>query len=287
MKGDAWQEQGLVFQSGERRLVGIVARPDKPASVGVILLVGGPQYRVGSHRQFALLARQLADAGIASLRFDYAGMGDSEGEAHDFSSTDADLRAALAALRDAVAGVERFVLWGLCDAASSAMMFAHGHPGVVGLVLLNPWVHGEDYSPNVKVAQYYGPLLTGRESWRRLFSGEIDLWPALRDLAGSSLHALAGRLGLAEGSFSRHSFVRQMLEGFRRFEGDSLVILSEDDLTAGEFSSLVERDRQWSEATGRPGVETHTIAGADHTFSSGAWKDEVAQLTIDWVSRRQ
>src|SRR5690349_24048098 len=55
-------------------------------SRGVLLVVGGPQYRVGSHRQFALLCRRLAGRGVPALRFDYRGMGDADGAARTFES---------------------------------------------------------------------------------------------------------------------------------------------------------------------------------------------------------
>jgi len=50
------------------------------ADTGVLIVVGGPQYRVGSHRQFVMLARFLADHGVPCMRFDYRGMGDVSGE---------------------------------------------------------------------------------------------------------------------------------------------------------------------------------------------------------------
>lgn len=274
-----------MFPCGENRLVGVVAEPAHHAGVGVIILVGGPQYRVGSHRQFALLARDLAAAGIPSLRFDYTGMGDSEGERRDFNATDEDLAAAITAFTSAVPGLQKLVLWGLCDAASSAMLFAHRHSQVAGLVLLNPWVHGVEYSPDVKLSHYYRPLLSASESWGRLFSGKIDLLPALKEFFGSSLRSAAGRVGLSGGMPSRHSFVRDMLEGFQQFAHPSLVILSEDDLTAREFAALVARDADWDKALGNARVVMHTLAGADHTFSRRVWADEVTRLTIDWISR--
>jgi len=278
-----WEERGLVFECGENRLVGVAALLRQHSGTGVIILVGGPQYRVGSHRQFTLLARDLAGAGIPSLRFDYTGMGDSEGERCDFSATDADIAAALEAFHAAQAGLERVVLWGLCDAASAAMMFAHRHARIAGLVLLNPWVHGADYSPQVKLSHYYRPYLTARDNWRRLFSGKIDLLPAAREFASSSLRTVAGWFGIAREKEARHTSVQDMLDGFRRFTHNSLIVLSENDMTAREFSALVAADKSWGRAVAGPGVTTHTVADADHTFSCRAWQQEVSRLTIDWV----
>ena len=55
-------ERGLVFRCAGEELVGILH--PAPGATGVVIVVGGPQYRVGSHRQFLLLARRLAASGI-------------------------------------------------------------------------------------------------------------------------------------------------------------------------------------------------------------------------------
>ena len=73
--GVAGKESVLSFVCEGEPLVGILAEPDgTPAEVGVVIIVGGPQYRAGSHRQFTLLARHLAARGFAVLRFDYRSM---------------------------------------------------------------------------------------------------------------------------------------------------------------------------------------------------------------------
>ena len=56
-------ERVLLLECEGDRLLGIVseAAPDKDAPIGVVIVVGGPQYRAGSHRQFVQLARELAD----------------------------------------------------------------------------------------------------------------------------------------------------------------------------------------------------------------------------------
>jgi len=276
-------ERGVVFDQGQHRLVGITTAPESHGDTGVLVLVGGPQYRVGSHRQFTLLARSLAEAGVPSLRFDFSGMGDSEGERRDFSDTLDDISAAIETFVQTVPGISRVVLWGLCDAASSAMMYAHRDSRVSGLILLNPWVHSGEYSPEVRLAQFYRPLLSSKDKWRYLVSGRSKIIPTLRAVGRDTLALLERRSSRTGYASSGKSFVREMLEGLRRFDKRVLVVLSEDDLTASEFSSLVTHDKEWGNVMARPTIVVKSVAGADHTFSKKAWAEEVAQLTIEWL----
>lgn len=280
----AYREQGVVFECGENRLVGIVASPVVHTDIGVLILVGGPQYRVGSHRQFTLLARSLAEAGIASLRFDFTGMGDSEGAKREFDRTEEDIEAAIDALVAAAPTIRRVVLWGLCDAASSAMMFGYRDPRVTGMILLNPWVHSGTYSPQVKLAHYYRPSLGRKEQWRRLLQGQIRL-EAFKELAADTL-ALLKRSTKASRQADGRTFIEKMLYGLQQFRHDTLIVLSDADLTAREFSTLIARDSLWNAAMSRPAIAIHTVTDADHTFSQKSWKDEVSRMTIEWVSAR-
>ena len=94
---------------GEEDLLGIIHLPEAVSRRGVVILVGGPQYRVGSHRQFLLLARALAQHGVPVLRFDFRGMGDSDGEFHGFEKLDKDIAAAIDAFAAAVPQVDELV----------------------------------------------------------------------------------------------------------------------------------------------------------------------------------
>ena len=49
-------ERALTFDCCGERLVGVLAEPAAFSKLGLVLVVGGPQYRVGSHRQFVLNA---------------------------------------------------------------------------------------------------------------------------------------------------------------------------------------------------------------------------------------
>ena len=62
-------EEAVVFGFAGEKLVGVLARPERSDDVaeselGMLVVVGGPQYRVGSHRQFLLLSRKVAAAGF-------------------------------------------------------------------------------------------------------------------------------------------------------------------------------------------------------------------------------
>ena len=76
-------------------LTGILSQPEQASDTTVIVVVGGPQYRVGSHRQFLQLARHLARQGYPVLRFDGRGMGDSSGLLRSFEEIDDDIGAAI------------------------------------------------------------------------------------------------------------------------------------------------------------------------------------------------
>ena len=166
-------EVAFLFASGKEKLVGVLHTSDKPARVGLIIVVGGAQYRVGSHRQFVLLARDLATHGIAVMRFDYKGTGDSEGELgrpEPCEHLDADIRAAVDVLLDRLPDLEKIVLWGLCDGASAILLYAHHDPRVKGAVLLNPWVRTPGgHAKTVIKHTIFGALQT-------TICGESDPW---------------------------------------------------------------------------------------------------------------
>ena len=92
-------EHAVTFPCAGEQLLGIVAAPELPQATGVLIVVGGPQYRVGSHRQFLLLSRALAEAGYPAMRFDFRGMGDSTGELRDFEGVNEDIGAAINAFQ--------------------------------------------------------------------------------------------------------------------------------------------------------------------------------------------
>ena len=283
-------EQAFTFDCGGDRLCAIVHHSARPASRGVLLVVGGPQYRVGSHRQFVLLARALAAAGVPTMRFDYRGMGDSEGEARDFEHIDEDIGAAINAFLEHQQGLREVVLWGLCDAASAALFYAHRDPRITGLVLLNPWVRSESGLARSYLKHYYLARLVSPALWRKIARGEFQ--------AGESLRSLVAKLrvvlfpapspraddGPPESPTDQAAPLEErMADGLARFTGRVLFILSGDDLTAGEFRDAVKASRRWRRLLRGPRVTKQEFPEANHTFSRSEWRDRVARWTVEWL----
>jgi exosortase A-associated hydrolase 1 len=280
-------ETALTFACGGEVLLGIVSLPEQPRHVGVLIIVGGPQYRVGSHRQFVLLARRLAAAGFPTMRFDYRGMGDSSGSPRAFDDVSEDIAAAIAALRGACPTVRKVVLWGLCDAASAALLYAHADSRAVdGLVLANPWIRSEATIARAQVQHYYGARLFDRSFWGKLVRGQVDLRKALGGFLLAARNAGRGaRQRAAAAGQDRGSFRELMRSSMEAFPNPVLVLLSGRDLTAREFDDFTRADPSWRRSLARKIVQRCDVEDADHTFSSAAGRERVETATVEWIGR--
>lgn len=281
-----FSEQVVTFACAGEQMLGILALPEQAQKIGVLLLVGGPQYRVGSHRQFLLLARTLAAAGYPTMRFDYRGMGDSEGDLRHFEAVNDDIAAAIAAFQAHCPQVTKLVLWGLCDAASSALLYwdAVKDARVSGLVLLNPWVRSETSLARAHIKHYYGQRLLQAEFWRKLLTGKLGLGRAIGGFIGSLNSARQDkRSAVATESLP---FQKRMARGLATFPGTVLLLLSGNDYTAKEFLETVKADSAWAAALGQPSVTRVDIAEADHTFSSAEWRRQVENITRQWLETK-
>lgn len=277
-----YSELALSFPCEQETLFGILAVPENPASTGVIVIVGGPQYRAGSHRQFVLLSRALATAGSAVLRFDYRGMGDSTGKQRDFSAITVDVKAAIDAMQAKVPVVSRFVLWGLCDGASAALLYCHAtnDARVIGLCLLNPWVRSEASLARAHVKHYYADRVKQKEFWVKFLSGKV---------AGVAMAALWRNVRLATGQtglpnhIDEQSFQSRMAAALSKFGGSILLLLSGNDYTAKEFLEYAGANPAWAGLLAQRNVERLDLPAADHTFSDAPARAQVEMLTLQWL----
>ena len=74
-----------------------------------------------------------------------------------------------------------------------------------------------------------------------------------------------------------------MLTALKVYRGEVLVILSGNDLTAKEFEQAAQESAQWCRLMQEDRVQVRKQPDADHTFSRRVWRDEVAEITTEWV----
>jgi exosortase A-associated hydrolase 1 len=203
-----------------------IAATIEPATgpVGVVIVGGGTQIRIGAHRNFLQLGARLAAAGYPVIRFDRRGVGDSGGEDRGFADSGADIAAAAGALRATCPQMTHLVGFGLCDGAS-ALVIHHRAAGIDRLILANPWLADAagGLPPPAAIRRHYRERLANTADWRRLFSGRVDY----RRLA----HGLArvGRSGPAP-------LAQRLATALRASNAPVTLLLAEGDATAIGFA---------------------------------------------------
>jgi exosortase A-associated hydrolase 1 len=286
-------ETAIVIPRGDARLFGVMAEPaaEPRRPIGVVVIVGGPQYRAGSHRQFVALARRLAGAGYPTLRFDLLGMGDSlvldagggvNPIAH-FESAATDIGAAIDALHAHQPALRGCVLWGLCDGASAALLHAaqQADARVHGLVLLNPWVRTQASQAATRVRHYYLQRLLSASFWRKLLRGQV----AADALRGLWRNLRLARAGAPAAEAAALAYPQRMAQGWRRFVGDVLLLMSGKDYTAREFDQFTRGDALWQRAFAARAGTRVDLPDADHTCSQASAEAAVHDATLAFLDR--
>jgi len=229
--------------------------------IGLLLVTGGSQTRVGSHRMSEGLAKSLAQLGYPCLRFDRRGVGDSAGEDPGFRASGPDLAAAAALFRAQSPGLEHLFGLGLCDGATALALFG-AEAKLSGLILVNPWLveAQSDEPPPAAIRAHYRKRLLSLDGWKKILSGAVDYRKLLRGIGKISARQ-------AEASLAQETAAALAQSGLRAWAifaaGDATAIAAEQALKAPAFNGLIE---------GR-----ETIRSDSHTFARAG--DEAALLT--------
>lgn len=225
-------------------------------TTGLLIVSGGNEIRIGSHRGMAKLAADVAAAGQPVFRFDRRGIGDSTGENGEFHSSGPDINAALQAFRVACPHVNRVIAFGNCDAASALLI--HG-VAVDGLVLSNIWViEGQsDLPPPAAIRARYAERLRDPKAWIRLFSGAVNL----KKLAG-------GLMRLASPP-APSSLADKIASAMAAFSGPMTLLLANRDNTAIAFLDAWNGD-SFAACRKRETIAVQHLDSASHSYASDA-----------------
>jgi exosortase A-associated hydrolase 1 len=227
---------------------------------GLVLVTGGSQTRIGSHRMYERLAKALAERGISCLRFDRRGVGDSEGEDPGFRGSGPDLVAAAALLRAECPALQRIHGFGLCDGATAIALFGD-QAGLDGLILVNPWlVEAEAGEPApAAIRRHYRQRLLSLEGWKKILSGAVDYRKLLRGVRKIGGRRQASPLAMMVAqALSRHRLPAQLILA----AGDATSIAAEAELKSPLFGKLADDPQRIdtnSHTFARPGDEAALV----------------------------
>ncbi len=166
-------EQAIVFGNYDN-LVGILNRPRRPAGpdFAVILLTPGMVHNAGPFRLHVQLARALAEGGLASLRFDLSGIGESLAVGASGSSLERaadEVSQAVDWLKQAH-GIQRVALCGLCSGADDAIFSALQDRRVVGVFAIDGCGYRTPRYYRQRLISHYLPKLLNPKKWRSVVS---------------------------------------------------------------------------------------------------------------------
>lgn len=171
-------------------LVGVLCEPDSARAsapnTAVILLNSGVIHRVGSCRLSVTLGRALAErAGIATFRFDFSGIGDSEARRGTLTAN----QAAIEEVQEVMDHLgrwkqfDRFILYGLCSGAFAAYRTALADPRILGTVQLD----GYCYTTWKSHMMHYSPRLLSLSRWGTFLLRKLGLRTTKKGAAVSGI----------------------------------------------------------------------------------------------------
>ncbi len=203
---------------------------EAPGTTGLLIVSGGNEIRCGAHRGMAILAAELALLDYPVFRFDRRGIGDSSGENGEFTSSAADIQAAVKAFRAAAPRINRIVGFGNCDAAT-ALLLHHGG-AFDRLVLANPWVVEATggLPPAAAIRSRYGERMRDPASWVRLLTGGVNFGKLMGGIAK-----------IAQTRSPALSALESMVFAKLAETPNAVIILASGDATALAFADAAAR----------------------------------------------
>jgi alpha-beta hydrolase superfamily lysophospholipase len=189
-----------VFIASDPLLFGIVTEPPQGETCGraAVLINAGADYHIGASGLYVALARRWARGGFVVLRIDLRGIGDSDtrpgrpdNEVYPPGALD-DIRAAVDWVRNQY-GAREITLVGLCSGAYHTLQAAIAGIPFNQAVMVNPetyfWgegmsIYDRQTAEFVRQPAAYSNKLMSAATWKRLFSGQINVRYVLETYAG-------------------------------------------------------------------------------------------------------
>lgn len=252
----------VVIPVGNQKIYGMLHTPehasDKKFPV-VVICHGFISNKVGQHRIFVKTARKICENGFAVLRFDYTGCGESTGE-HRNITLDQQV--------DETTKVLDFLVSYPNIDSGNLILLGHSFGGCVA-----SHVAGRD--KKVKKLVLWSPVANPLKDITGIIGKELYQ----ESMAGNLIHYQGFELGR---EFFSSLAQAAPLEKIKNFNGNVMIAHgAEDNETPLINARLYERALN-ERLTGE--YEVNVIGGADHTYSSPSWEQEVIKKTVQWLT---
>jgi pimeloyl-ACP methyl ester carboxylesterase len=292
-----WQETAVRF-GPEQNLFGVHCRPASPQNRKLLLFVNhGSNHHIGWARLHVSLARRMARVGIASLRMDISGVGDSPahpGRPENLlyaRHSQLDVHAAIDWLKNE--GYETITLIGHCAGAYLGFYSTLRDARVTNLVMLNLqrffWARGESLAAaseqSFRSSSWYWSALRDPQVLRRLITAKVNISGIAMKLAQRTLQRGYAALMPVLGPLLGHEgpsqkVVRWLRELSNRGTHVLLVYSAEDgglDEIAKHAGSNARKIRQLSN------VHYHILEGADHNLTQLPAQEQYAKMLEEFL----
>ena len=290
MSSLSFRERTVQFGRADH-LNGILTLPkglDGKPFACLLIINSGIVHRIGVSRLHVSMARQLSNHGIASLRFDLSGVGDSDtppGLDSIQAIVDEDLRDAIHFTKEQF-GDSPLVGAGLCSGAYDWIRSVGRNEGLWGAILLDLF---SDYITSNHVFRHYVKRITNVASWNN----------ALSDPKGK-LMAMKSRFSSVQNSENQKTDLDDVEVGVR-------PILSQNELGAIINGAINDRinlffiysdglediynyHNQFAdvfpEQVKSPHIDWDYIAGSNHTFEKEAHRQRLLASIVGWLKNR-
>jgi pimeloyl-ACP methyl ester carboxylesterase len=278
----------------QNSLIGTIAIPQTgsgiPSDLGFVFFNAGVVHRVGPHRINVKLARAVAMHGVASIRFDLAGLGDSGRQGLDSSisyseQAAVDIRAAIDSL-EARSSAKRFVLCAVCSGTVHSYAAAASDSRIAGLILLDGYMYPTKRAQlNYLIMRIRRRL--AREGAAALLSNLVKGLITRLQSQDNGRRTIAMSPGGGPGFFAdrlpKPEFAR-MLNSLAERGTRVLFIYAGSSFQhynyADQFKDAFARHRL------SPLIEDRFLPNADHTMTRVIAQREFIELVTEWTSAR-
>lgn len=198
----------IEFENQGSKIFGVIHRPIKKTKVPAVLFCHGlAGHKIGRHRMYVLLAEYLSKAGIASLRFDFRGSGDSEGDFGEMSlegEVDDAMKALDLLIKLPYIDTDKIGIFGRSFGGAIAIIAAHRFGKIKSIALWAPVFNAVQWEEKWEIVQThqlaeaerhdmmrYNGQLPSMSFYSELFSMNLDKeLESLKDIPMLHIHGV-------------------------------------------------------------------------------------------------